>query len=98
VQRRAREIVLRKLHGAGRAQIAKLLARDLGALVLSAALLGLPLAFIAVSRYQAGFVEHAPMVYAMPWLALGAVASVALLAAMRHGWNALAMHPAQLLR
>ncbi|MES2900304.1 MAG: ABC transporter permease [Pseudomonadota bacterium] len=98
VQRRGREIVLRKLHGAGRRQIAMLLGRDLGALIVVAALLGLPLAFVAMRRYQAGFVEHAPMVYAMPWVALAGVAIVTLLAATRHGWSALVMHPAQLLR
>ncbi len=98
VQRRGREIVLRKLHGAGRSQIAMLLGRDLGALVLAAAAIGLPLAFVAMSRYQAGFVEHAPLVFAMPWLALAGVGLVTLLAALRHAWSALAMHPAQLLR
>lgn len=98
VQRRAQEIVLRKLYGAGRRQIAILLGRDMGTLMLGAALLGLPLAFVAVARYQAGFVEHASMVYWMPLLALAGVAAVALLAAMRHGWRALTMRPAQLLR
>ncbi|MES2015826.1 MAG: ABC transporter permease [Pseudomonadota bacterium] len=98
VQRRAREIILRKLHGAGRGHIGTLLGRELGALLLGAAALGLPLAFVAVSRYQAGFVEHAAMVYAMPWLALAGVAVVTLLATLRHSWSALTMRPAQLLR
>ncbi|WP_312511893.1 ABC transporter permease [Massilia sp.] len=98
VQRRAREIVLRKLYGAGRPQIAVLLGREMGALVGVAALLGLPLAFLAVGRYQAGFIEHAPLVYATPWLALLGVALVALLAALRHTWSALAMRPGQALR
>lgn len=98
VQRRAREIVLRKLYGAGRVQIAMLLGRDLGLLLLGAAALGLPLAFVGVSRYQAGFVEQAPMVYATPWLALAGVAVVTLLATMRHTWSALTMRPGPLLR
>lgn len=98
VQRRTREIILRKLHGAGRVQIGALLGRELGALIAGAAAFGLPLAFLAVSRYQAGFVEHASMVYAMPWLALGGVAAVTLLATLRHSWSALTMRPAQLLR
>ena len=98
VQRRAREIVLRKLYGAGRAQIALLLGRDLGLLILGAGAFGLPLAFVGVSRYQAGFVEHAPLVYATPWLALGGVAVVTLLATLRHTWSALTMRPGALLR
>lgn len=98
VQRRAREIVLRKLYGAGRAQIAMLLGRDLGALVLGAAAFGLPLAFIGIAHYQAGFVERASMVYATPWLALAGVAGVTLLATTRHARRALALRPGQLLR
>ena len=98
VQRRGREIVLRKLYGAAGLHIAILLGRDLGALMVGAALLGVPLALVALSGYQAGFTEHAPMVYATPWLALAGVATVALLAALRHGWSALAMRPGQLLR
>lgn len=98
VQRRGREIVLRKLYGAGRPQIAMLLGRELGKLVAAAALLGLPVAFYAVSRYQAGFVEHAALVYWMPLLAWAGVAGVTLLATMRHSWSALVMRPAQVLR
>lgn len=98
VQRRAREIVLRKLYGAGRIQIAMLLGRELGGLIGIAAVLGLPLAFLALAHYQAGFVEHAPRVYSMPWLALAGVALVTLLATLRHTWSALTMRPGTVLR
>ena len=98
VQRRAREIVLRKLYGAGRAQIAMLLGRELGSLIGIAAVLGLPLAFLALGHYQAGFVEHAPHVVSMPWLALAGVALVTLLATLRHTWSALTMRPGTVLR
>lgn len=98
VQRRAREIVLRKLYGAGRAQIALLLEREIGSLIGIAAVLGLPLAFVTVNRYQAGFVEHAPLVYLMPWLALVGVAIVTLLSTVRHTWSALTMRPGHVLR
>ena len=98
VQRRAREIVLRKLYGAGRAQIAMLLGRELGSLVGVAAVLGLPLAFLALGHYRAGFVEHAPRMYSMPWLALAGVALVTLLATLRHTWSALTMRPRKVLR
>ena len=98
VQRRAREIVLRKLYGAGRAQIAMLLGRELGSLVGVAAVLGLPLAFLALGHYRASFVEHAPRMYSMPWLALAGVALVTLLATLRHTWGALTMRPGKVLR
>ncbi|OIJ43674.1 ABC transporter permease [Massilia timonae] len=98
VQRRAREIVLRKLYGAGRAQIAMLLGRELGSLVGVAAVLGLPLAFLALGHYRASFVEHAPRMYSMPWLALAGVALVTLLATLRHTWSALTMRPGKVLR
>ncbi|WP_070245884.1 ABC transporter permease, partial [Duganella phyllosphaerae] len=61
VQRRGREIVLRKLHGAGRAAIAALVAREFVLLTAAAALLGLPLAVLGVERYLAPFVAHAPL-------------------------------------
>lgn len=98
VQRRSREIVLRKLYGAGRSQIAALLGRELGGLMVGAAVFGLPLAFLAIGRYQASFVEQAPTVWLAPWLALGCVAAVTLAASIRHAWRALAMRPGQLLR
>ncbi|WP_426210082.1 FtsX-like permease family protein [Massilia sp. TWP1-3-3] len=98
VQRRSREIVLRKLYGAGKVQVGMLLGRELGALMLAAAVLGLPLAFIGIARYQAGFVERASLVWTTPWLALAGVVLVALLAALRHASGALALRPGQLLR
>lgn len=98
VQRRSREIVLRKVYGAGRVQIGMLLGRDLGKLLLAAAALGLPLALVGVGRYQAGFVERASLAWATPWLALAGVAIIAWLAALRHAWHALILRPGQLLR
>src|SRR5688572_22152578 len=51
VQRRTREIALRKLFGAHRGHIAGLLARELGAQVLLAAVIALPIAAVAIARY-----------------------------------------------
>jgi cell division protein FtsX len=98
VQRSRKEIVLRKLHGAGRAAIARLVGREFAALIAAGAVLGLPLAALAVQRYLAAYVEHAPM-GAWPLLAaLLLAALVALLATARHTLAALRISPALALR
>jgi hypothetical protein len=60
VQRRAREIVLRKLYGARRSAVARLLGREFAWMAGGAALAGLPLAALAIQRYLSGFAEQAP--------------------------------------
>ncbi len=98
VQRRAREIVLRKLHGASRRAIAALVGREFALLTLAGALLGLPLAALAGARYLAGFVERAPMGAWPLFGAFGGAALVALLACLRHTRAAMRSAPAQILR
>src|SRR5450830_1349177 len=98
VQRRAGGIVLRKLHGARRPDIALLVARDIGTLLLAAGAIAMPLAVLAMERYLSGFVERAPMGWWPPVLALGGTLLVAALAAARHAWLAMGLMPAQALR
>jgi hypothetical protein len=98
VQRRAREIVLRKLHGASRRDIGLLVLREIGGLALVSAVLGLPIAAVAIARYLASFVEHAPVGYWTMLLALACTLAVAGLAVARHAWIAMRMKPAQALR
>jgi len=98
VQRRAREIVLRKLHGAPRPAIGLLVLRETGTLVLLSAALALPLAALLIERYLASYVEHAPVGWWTLLLALAATLGVTCLAAARHAWLAMRMHPAQVLR
>lgn len=94
VKRRSREIVLRKLHGAGGSDIGRLMAREFGVLVGAGALVGLPLAWLATERYLSGFTERAPM-GAWPLLfALACVGIVALAATARHTLVAVRMSPA----
>ena len=98
VQRGRREIVMRKLYGAGNGAIALRLGREFGLSVGVAALLGLPLAALAIRHYLAGFVERAPF-GGWPLLAGLAVAALAaLLAVARHTALAMRMSPAQALR
>jgi putative ABC transport system permease protein len=98
VQRRAKEIVLRKLHGAGRSDIGLLVLRETGALILVSAAVGLPLAAVAIARYLATYVEHAPIGYWTLLAALAATLAVALAAVARQAWIAMRMMPADALR
>jgi putative ABC transport system permease protein len=98
VQRRAKEIVLRKLHGAGRGHIGMLVVREIGGLTLIAAALGLPLAAVAIERYLATFVEHAPIGYWTLLFALVSTFAISLAAVARHAWLAMGMMPADALR
>ncbi|MBB3223889.1 ABC transporter permease [Pseudoduganella umbonata] len=98
VQRRGREIVLRKLYGAGRAAIARLLGREFAVLLALGAMIGLPPAALAIRAYLAGFVDHAPI---GGWTLLGAAAIailVAAIATLRHTIAALRAAPAAVLR
>ena len=98
VQRRAKEIVLRKLHGASRTDIGVLVAREIGALALVAALIALPLAAVAIERYLSAYVEHAPIGYWTLLAALAATLATALTAVARHACIAMRMTPADALR
>jgi cell division protein FtsX len=98
VQRRAREIVLRKLHGAGRAAIAVLVGREFLLLTGAAALLGVPLAVLGVQRYLAPFVARTPWGAWAPAAALALAVLVVVLAAARHTLAAMRTSPAQALR
>jgi predicted permease len=98
VQRRSREIVLRKLHGARGGAIARLLGREFAWMLGCAALLGLPPAALAIQRYLAAFAEHAPIGGWTLLLALAAVLAVALAATIRHTLAAMRLPPALALR
>jgi ABC-type lipoprotein release transport system permease subunit len=98
VQRNRRQIVLRKLYGAGKGAIARLLGREFAALLVAGALLGVPLAWLAIERYLAGFVERAPLGQWPLAVAMLLAALVALLATARHAYAALRLAPAGALR
>lgn len=98
VKRRAREIVLRKIHGATGGDIGRLVAREFLALLAIGALLGVPLALLAIERYLAAYVERAPMGMWPAGAALGCVALVATAAIARHTLRAMRMLPATALR
>ena len=98
VQRRAKEIVLRKLHGARRADVGLLMLTEIGVLMLAAAVIGLPVAAVAVQRYLSGYVDHAPIGYWTLLVALALTMLIALGAISRHTWLAMRLPPAEALR
>ncbi|GGY44575.1 hypothetical protein GCM10007387_28140 [Pseudoduganella albidiflava] len=98
VQRRGREIALRKLHGAGGRAIGLLVGTEFALLLLAAAALALPPAGFAIAHYLAGFAE----VTAYAWWALPAAlligALTALGATLRHALVAMRVTPVAALR
>jgi hypothetical protein len=98
VQRRTREIVLRKLYGAGAGAIARLVGREFAALLALGALVGLPLAGVAMHRYLADYVERAPMGIWPLLAAFGLALLVALAATARHTLAAVRIAPVEALR
>ena len=98
VQRRAKEIALRKLFGSRGRDIGKLVALEVGAVIAMSAVIALPLAALAIGRYLAVFTESTPHAY---WaLALAPLASllIAAIAAARQAWIAMTLKPAVALR
>jgi putative ABC transport system permease protein len=97
VQRRAREIVLRKLHGAGHAAIAALVGREFLLLTAVAAMIGLPPAVLGIQRYLAPFVERTPLGAWAPPAALALALLVVMAATARHTLAATRMAPLKAL-
>jgi predicted lysophospholipase L1 biosynthesis ABC-type transport system permease subunit len=101
LRRREREIVLRKLHGAGAGSVARLLGREFAGVLGAACVVALPLAAWVTQRYLSDFVERAPVGPFSVWVLLASVAALAAvmaLAVARHLRAALALRPLHALR
>lgn len=98
IQKRAKEIVLRKLYGARRRDIASLIVREICVLTSVSAAFALPVAALVIHRYLAGYVEHAPVGGWTLLIAASSSLAVALTAVVRHAWIAMNMPPATALR
>jgi putative ABC transport system permease protein len=98
VQRRSGEIALRKLFGARRRDIGRLMARELGGIVIGSAIIALPLAALAIARYLGAYTEHAPAACWAPAIALTAALAAVAAAATRHTWIAMVLKPGVVLR
>jgi len=99
VQRRAREIALRKLYGATPGDIGRLMARETGLLAAIAAAGALPAAALLIHLHLAGYVVQA---HPSPYLALLAAPAstllVIVLAVARHVFASMRLRPAVVLR
>ena len=98
VRRSAREIVVRKLYGAGRARIAGLMAREFAPLLGAAAVIGLPLAGWFAHAWLENFTERSPTALWVLPISLLALVAMTSLAALRHVLIAMNMRPMQALR
>jgi len=98
VQRRTKEIALRKLFGTGRRDIGKLVAKEIGAVILLSAVLALPLAAIAIARYLATYTERTPLAFWALAFALLVSLITAAIAGARQAWIAMTLKPAIALR
>jgi putative ABC transport system permease protein len=98
VQRRTKEIALRKLFGTRRRDIGKLVAKEIGAVILLSAVLALPLAAVAIARYLAIYTERTPLAFWALALALLVSLTTAAIAGARQAWIAMTLKPAIALR
>jgi putative ABC transport system permease protein len=98
VQRRTKEIVLRKLYGASGGDIGGLVINEFAKLVGAGAVLGLPAAWIATERYLAPFTERAPVGLWTVAAALVVACGVALGATLRHTLAAVSIRPVLAMR
>lgn len=101
LRRREREIVLRRLHGAGAGAVAGLLVQEFAGVLAVACAVALPVAAWLSQRYLADFVERAPVGPGSLWVLVAATAllvAVTALAVARHLHAALSLRPLQALR
>lgn len=98
VQRRTKEIALRKLFGTRRRDIGKLLAKEIGGVILLSAVVALPLAALAIGRYLAVYTERTPLAFWALVFALLASLVIAAFAGARQAWIAMTLKPAVALR
>lgn len=98
VRSRLREIGVRKIVGATRAQILRLMLWDFAKPVLIANLLVWPLGFVAMQMYLAMFAQRIALTPLPFALSLGAVLAIAWLAAGIHVAAAARVQPAAVLR
>jgi putative ABC transport system permease protein len=98
VRRRTKEIALRKLFGTRRGDVGKLVAKDVGAIILLAAVIALPASAIAIARYLVQFSEQTPLAFWSLGIALAFAVIMATLAAARQTWIAMMLKPAAALR
>ncbi|MCU6435062.1 ABC transporter permease [Undibacterium sp. Jales W-56] len=89
VQRREKEIALRKLYGARKRHISRLVMKEIGTLTLVSAMIGLPIAAFLIELYLASYIERAPIAYWTLLLSLAWSCAIALIAVLLHAKHAM---------
>lgn len=100
-QKRAREIALRKLHGAKQWQIIRLLNRDFSSIAILANVIAWPIAIYAVSIWLENFHQHFSLVMWLPAFCTAALAIsllVVWLTVTLHSLSIGYLRPAEVLR
>jgi putative ABC transport system permease protein len=100
-QKRAREIALRKLHGAKHSQIIRLLNRDFSLIAILANLIAWPIALYAVSSWLENFHQHFSLALWLPVFCAAALAIsllVVWLTVTLHSLSIGHLRPAEVLR
>ncbi|HCS64242.1 MAG TPA: hypothetical protein DIW64_09260 [Cellvibrio sp.] len=100
-QKRAREIALRKLHGAKQWQIIRLLNRDFSSIAILANVIAWPIAIYAVSIWLENFHQHFSLVMWLPIFCAAALAIsllVVWLTVTLHSLSIGHLRPAEVLR
>jgi putative ABC transport system permease protein len=98
VQRRAKEIGIRKALGATAAQVVRLLSKEFLALVGAAAVAGLPVAYLAMQRWLADFAYRIDLGAGVFLSAAAAAGLIAFLAVSTQALKAARLDPATTLR
>lgn len=98
VERKTREIAIRRLHGASGTQIARLIWKDLVMLVVLSAAIGTPLVLWIGNEFLKEFGAKAPYWMWTPALATIVLVTTVLLAAAIHVRRALKLRPIEALR
>ncbi len=98
MRRHTREIVVRKLHGAGPSRIAGLVAREFAPLPGASALIALPLGGWLAQSWLANFSERSPTAFWALSLVLAGLGAMTALSALRHALAAMNMRPSSVLR
>jgi putative ABC transport system permease protein len=101
IQKRAREIALRKLHGAKKWQIIRLLNRDFSLIVLLANVIAWPMAIYAIGKWLENFHQHFSLALWLPVFCAVALAIsllVVWLTVSLHTFSIGRLRPAEVLR
>lgn len=98
VERRTKEIGIRKVVGAREWDILQLVIKDFLGLILVATLIAWPLAYTASSQWLGGFAYRAPLSPVLFVAASGLAVAVAILTVSWQAWRAARMQPVKVLK